>query len=662
MKRQCRRWLITALVVAVGLLVAGCNEDKIERMIGDDVARSVEQSYPVVGNPAVRDWVTYVGRTTVGFSTRQHIPYTFQVLDSDTVNAFAAPWGHVYVFTGLMDMTEEEDEMWGVMAHEVGHVVNRDIIKAVKRSILWTIGLNVVQRRSRTLGEVLGIGLGLLSFSYSRDDEREADDYAARSMLASGRDPNYMVVFFTRLMEKYEKDKPSKIAILLRTHPLTSERIARLKKRPELDPENAVALARIGDGYLRRGRPLTAMRFLQRALEKNPDLISARLSLAEAAVARGYLEQANEELHKAYEKLGYVPSLKRRLAYVSGLRPRSWPEPTPEERREQETVLAEARSVGEQIAQRQAETASTRAAVLAQVEPLSARTRTLMTQVSELSSKQVEISEAMQASLVSGNAAMNSVAELVSVLEGVGDAAKATAARLEDARKVVERVAEADGAVLPPGACGWLRRSFAELQQAPKDLQVALAAVSEAAPVAQKAAASAADVATYIARLLEIGDNSLLFDSLRVASENVQANAAAAAEATKKAKQAAARAQARIFIAELNMAAVGATPEELDAMVSLVAYFTRSSPERVRHLLQQGLGLGEAAACLLSYKAVSRPPAEVASAVVAGHSVVDAVESLGGSFRGVSVLLKYAANAIKQELPTGGHEAPRFTS
>jgi len=661
MKIQGLRWC-GAVLIAAAMLAAGCNEDKVERMIGDDVARSVEHSYPMVNNPAVRDWVTFVGQTTVGFSTRQHIPYTFRVLDSDTVNAFAAPWGHVYVFNGLLEMAEEEDEVWGVMAHEVGHVVNRDIIKAVKRSILWSIGLNVVQNRSRSLGEVLGIGLGLLSFSYSRDDEREADDYAARSMLASGHDPNYMVVFFTRLMEKYEKEKPSKIAVLLRTHPLTSERIARLKKRPELDPDNAAVLARIGDGYLRRGRPMTAMRFLQRALEKNPELVSARLSLAEAALARGYLEQANEELRRAYEKLGYVPSLKRRLAYASTLQPKAWPEPPEEERLERASALSGVQGVEQVVAQRQAETLASQTALLARVQPLSGRARALMGQVSELGSEQIQLSETMQASLVAGNAAINSMAELVSLLEGVGDTAAATAARFEVAEKMLKRVADVGAGAFPPGASGWLRRSFAELERAPTDLREALLAASEAVPAAEKAVASSADAANYMARLVEIGDNSLLFDSLRVASENVRASTAAAAEAAKKSKQAAARAQARIFVAELNLAAAGATPEELDTMVGLVAYFTRSSPERVWHLLRQGLGLGEAAACLLSYEAVSRPVSEIARTVAAGNSVVDAVESMGGSFRGASVLLKYAANAVKQELPTGSHEAPRFTS
>lgn len=657
-----RPLVAAAIMITFAFLVPGCNEDDIEQMIGDSVAASVERSYPVVKNPAVQEWLTYVGQTTVAFSPRQHIPYTFRVLDSDTVNAFAAPWGHVYFFTGLLDMAEDEDEVWGVMGHEIGHVVHRDLIKAVKRSILWSIGLSFVEKRSRSLGEVLGIGLGLLSFSYSRDDERDADDYAARSMLASGHDPNYLTVFFTRLAEKYEKDKPSKIEVLFRTHPLTSERIQRLKKRPELDPENAAALARIGDGYLRRGRPLTAMRFLERALEKNPDLISARLSLAEAALARGYLDRANQEFRKASEKLGYTPSLKRRVAYASSLQPRAWAEPSAQEKSENERLLAEARSVAAQVAQQQAAVVNTRAGLMAQIEPLSARARTLMSQVSDLSAKQVQMSEKMQASLLSGNAAVNSVAELVSVLEGVSDTTRATVDRLAAAREVVERAITAGSVAMPPGSCGWLRRSLAELQKAPKDMRESLAAASEAVPAAQKAVASAADVANYMARLLEIGDNSLLFDSLRAASESVQANTTAAAEATKKSRQAAARAQARIFVAELNLAAVGATPEELDALVSLVTYFTRCSPQRVRHLLQQGLGLGEATACLLSYKAVSRPPAEVARAVVAGNSIVDAVESMGGSFRGASVLLKYAANAAKQELPTGSHETPRFTS
>jgi hypothetical protein len=650
------------MIVVAALVSSGCNEDSVERTLGSQVSQSIEGSYNVCSDPALTDWLNYTGRTVVGFSTRQHIPYNFVVLDSDTVNAFAAPWGHVYFYTGLLNFADSEDEVWGVMSHEVGHVVHRDLIKSVKRSILWSIGLGVISNKSRGFGDALGLGLGLLSFSYSREDERNADDHGAAVMYAAGHDPNGMLTFFDRLMKKYEKDKPSKLAAIFMTHPLTSNRIVRLQARPELSTASAPILAHIGDGYVRRGRYLTGMKFLQQAVQKDPDLVSAHLSLADAALARGYLSLAASELQAASDKLGYVPAVKSRLAFAQSLKPAAWAAVAADERERLQALLADAPRVSGDAVAAANGAADAGKALAAQVKPLSGNTRDVMQKLSALSNNQANLTDPLQVSLIAGNSAISRFSELVSALEGVGDQAAATSTAIGDTRSDLVRVASVAPEAMPPAAAGWLTRTYQELLRAPEDIQEAVRVADAARAPAVKAAASAADASTYIAKLLEIGENQLLMDSLAAASHEVNDHVAPAAEATRKSRELSARAQSRIFISQLNLAAAGATPEEMASMAEIIAYFARTDAAEVNALVASGLGLGEAAACLFRSPVARRSPAELARSGLAKGSFIDAFGSGAPGFIGTGILLKYAARAISLELPTGGHEAPKFTS
>ena len=661
MKRTGYRLALILLALAVVALLSGCNEDSVERTLGNQVSGSIEHSYNVCHDPALTEWLNYAGHTVVGFTTRQHIPYTFTVLDSDTVNAFAAPWGHVYFYTGLLNFADSEDEVWGVMGHEVGHVVHRDLIKSVKRSILWNLGVGIVGSKSAGTGDLLGVGLGLLSFSYSRDDERNADDHGAAVMYASGHDPNGMVSFFTKLMKKYEKDKPSKLDAIFATHPLTSTRIARLEARPELSTADATTLARIGDGYVRRGRYLTGMKFLQQAIDKNPDLVAAHLSLADAALARGYQSLAASELRAVSEKLGYVPAVRSRLAYAESFKPAVWAAAA-DERDRTKTLLAQAPQIGQDAAVIAASAAEAGKALAGNIKPVATNTREVMKKLSSLASNDRQLTDPLSNSLLVGNNAIGRFSELVSALEGASDQATAMVTTVADARTDLARVAALSPDALPPAASGWLARSYHELLQAPADVRDSVALADSVRPDAIAAARSAADATTYMSHLIDSGENALLMDSLAAASQELNKHVAATAEATKKSRELSSRAQSRIYIAQLNLAAAGATPEEMASMAQIIAYFGRTDAAEVHALVAQGLGLGEAAACLFRSPSAHRSPSDLGRAGVAKGSFIDAFAAGGCSFAGTQILLKYAAKAISLEMPTGGHEAPRLTS
>ncbi len=133
-------WVCLCVALA---LTSGC-DDKVEKQIGSLTASSVEKEYAVVSDPLISEWLNTAGQTMVGHSTRQSIPYSFKVIDTDMVNAFAAPYGYIYVTTGLLDFADTEDEIWGVVGHEIGHVVHRHGMSQAKKSFLYNIGLAIL--------------------------------------------------------------------------------------------------------------------------------------------------------------------------------------------------------------------------------------------------------------------------------------------------------------------------------------------------------------------------------------------------------------------------------------------------------------------------------------------------------------------------------------
>ncbi len=655
-------WLALAALIAVS---SGCNEDKMEKAIGSSVAKSIEATYRVNSDPVLNAWINNVGHTVVAMSTRQHIPYHFKILETDMVNAFAAPWGYVYFTRGILDFAEDEDEIWFVMGHEVGHVVHRDAIKAAKRSILWSIGLSILSRRSRTTANVLGIGLGLLSLHYSREDERDADDMGVLLAYRAGHDPRAGLKFFERLMAEKEKKRPSKLEALLSTHPLTSARIARQRAKPYVKQEDPAILTHLGRSFVRRGRVLQGLQLLTRAVKGAPQSADAHLALAEAAYERGYLDLARREAERAAELMGYVPAFRRRAALIAMAQPSDWPEPSADQRIRLAQALGQAASSTGHIEATAAAAAASAARLSKQVRPLTARSNELQSLLSQLAARSEKITSRMQDALVSTNAAIASAVECTYRLEAVADNLEETA-NLADKfvpstlRPAMRRAQAADS--WPRGVDGWISRALAEVRASQDDAREATSLAAAATGPAMQAVESARDAAVTVARLLQIGDNDLLYAGLRTATARMKSQAEAASAALEKSRKVAARGRARLLVAAINLAAVGATPEELRSMQRLVAYFAGVPAEKVGELVKRGLGLGEAAACIIAAPGLNMSPDDLAEAALARGSAVDAIASRGRDLWPTAALLKFIAEAMGAEVPTGSHEAPRLTS
>jgi Zn-dependent protease with chaperone function len=150
------------------------------------------------------------------------IPLHTAVIRRDEANAIALPGGHVYVFKGLIDQAESVDEVAGVIAHELGHVANRD----GTRAILQATGLSLIF--GILIGDFVGGGAvvlaseSLLKSAYSRSAESRADDSAVRTMQAAGGDPRALGRFLGRIAGK------ARSGSIFMDHPATPDRVAHI--------------------------------------------------------------------------------------------------------------------------------------------------------------------------------------------------------------------------------------------------------------------------------------------------------------------------------------------------------------------------------------------------------------------------------------------------
>ncbi|MBI3607492.1 MAG: M48 family metallopeptidase [Nitrospirae bacterium] len=157
-------------------------------------------------------------------------PYTFRwhVVDDAQVNAFAVPGGHVVVFTGLIRAAESGDELAGVLAHEIQHVVLRHSLRGLVRTMGWRAALSILFGNTGSLAGVGELASRLGSLKFSRDQETAADLGGLALLRRARIDPRGMIAFFDTLA----KEEHGRVAFLS-THPVSTERAARLRAEVE---------------------------------------------------------------------------------------------------------------------------------------------------------------------------------------------------------------------------------------------------------------------------------------------------------------------------------------------------------------------------------------------------------------------------------------------
>lgn len=202
-----------------------------EVQIGQSIVREIEKKYKEAEDPLIQKRVEDIGKKIAAVCDRKEIDYCFKVLQDEEINAFALPGGFIYVNSGLVEKIANDDELAGILGHEVGHVVARHSIKklqAIQAYSLLRI-LAVVVPQGGDVGTAADIAFTEIILGYGRDDELLADQIAVRYAKLAGYNPRAMIDFLERLQE-INLRKPLRPKSYFKTHPYVPDRIRVVKQ------------------------------------------------------------------------------------------------------------------------------------------------------------------------------------------------------------------------------------------------------------------------------------------------------------------------------------------------------------------------------------------------------------------------------------------------
>jgi predicted Zn-dependent protease len=214
-------------------------QEEIE--LGGDVSVKIRQRFGVVQDAAVHKYVTLVGTVLTEQTTRPGLPWTFIVLDTDGVNAFAAPGGYVHITRGALALIKTEAELAGVLGHEIAHVAQRHTVNAIRKNKGVQIGSGEAFSNRGTFLDALANRAYdmVLENSFDRGDELDADKEGILLVQRATYAGAGLADFLAHLSER-NKGQAEKNG-LFASHPETQERIGKVKQLAGSKPGAVVA-------------------------------------------------------------------------------------------------------------------------------------------------------------------------------------------------------------------------------------------------------------------------------------------------------------------------------------------------------------------------------------------------------------------------------------
>ncbi|MGQ9819765.1 MAG: M48 family metallopeptidase [Candidatus Kapaibacteriales bacterium] len=239
----CLNFTLLTFLISISLLFVSCEdginiftvEDEVQ--LGNNLHQQITNNpkdYPILNNTQAKNYIqSIVDEILLSPLIKYRNKFAYQVTiirDDKTVNAFATPGGYIYVYTGLLKFLDNEATLAGVLAHEIAHAERRHstqrITKAYGISFLLDIVLGKNPSNIEKIVSNLFVGLALLK--NSREDEYEADSYSYEYLKSTGWYPGALIYFFDKVKSN---EGSSFLEVLLSTHPLSQDRIAKLNEK-----------------------------------------------------------------------------------------------------------------------------------------------------------------------------------------------------------------------------------------------------------------------------------------------------------------------------------------------------------------------------------------------------------------------------------------------
>jgi hypothetical protein len=221
--------------------------DEQEQEIGAEVSRRIRDRYGVVQDVAVTRYVSLVGTVLAQASSRPNLAWKFIVLDTDGVNAFAAPGGYIHITRGALALISNEAELATALGHEIIHVTEKHTIAAIRKDKGFQMAAGQVNlsHGSEYFNKLVDLGTDMVLKGFGRNEELEADQKGVRLANSIGYAPNALADFLTRLADR-NKGSSSKQG-LFASHPDMQERLSRLHS--QVAGEHLAATATLPDRY-----------------------------------------------------------------------------------------------------------------------------------------------------------------------------------------------------------------------------------------------------------------------------------------------------------------------------------------------------------------------------------------------------------------------------
>src|SRR5687767_10584628 len=204
--------------------------DAEEQQLGANVSDRIRLRFGVVQDASVHRYVSLVGTALAQGSTRPNLPWTFIVLDTDGVNAFAAPGGYVHITRGALALIKSEAELAGVLGHEIIHITEKHTVKAIQKNQAVQMGAAETLSGSAALMDrvVTAVYDNIVERGFGRAEENESDEHGITLANKTGYAPNGLTGFLTTLKNR-NKDATEKRG-LFASHPEMQERLDRITK------------------------------------------------------------------------------------------------------------------------------------------------------------------------------------------------------------------------------------------------------------------------------------------------------------------------------------------------------------------------------------------------------------------------------------------------
>lgn len=201
-----------------------------EVAIGRQIAGNLLGAAPLVQDPKLQKYVNNVGRWVATQSERPDLAWHFGVIQSGDINAFAAPGGYIFVTRGLYKLLNNESELAGVLAHEIGHVIKKHHLKILQQSRLVDMGGKLLGKQvsgdNEKIGNLIGSGAEIVSRSLDKNAEFEADRIGVVLAARAGYDAYGLPGVLQEIGHTAAGD--DSVALLFKTHPHPDERLDKL--------------------------------------------------------------------------------------------------------------------------------------------------------------------------------------------------------------------------------------------------------------------------------------------------------------------------------------------------------------------------------------------------------------------------------------------------